>query len=95
MPIIQRTALAEEDLIDIWTYIAQDNMQAADTMLDDIEQRCKLLAEFPHMGQMRPDIALELHHFPVGRYLILYRPITDGIEIVRVLFAGRQLSELL
>lgn len=30
MPVIQRTLLAEEDLIDIWVYIAQDNEKAAD-----------------------------------------------------------------
>jgi toxin ParE1/3/4 len=95
MPIVQRTALAEEDLIDIWAYIAQDNEQAADTMLDDIEKRCQLLAEFPHMGQTRPDIAPDFHHSPVGRYLILYRPIPNGIELVRVVFAGRDMSKLL
>ncbi|MEE7627091.1 type II toxin-antitoxin system RelE/ParE family toxin [Methylobacter sp. Wu8] len=35
--MIQRTAQAEEDLIDIWIYIAQDNPGAADRVLDDIE----------------------------------------------------------
>lgn len=38
MSVIQRTAQAEEDLIEIWIYIAQDNPGAADRMLDDIEQ---------------------------------------------------------
>lgn len=35
MSVIQRTAQAEEDLIEIWIYIAQDNPRAADRVLDD------------------------------------------------------------
>ena len=30
MPDVRRTAQAEEDLIDLWLYIAQDNPGAAD-----------------------------------------------------------------
>ena len=39
MPVIRRTALAEEDLIDIWIYIAQDNPVAASNLLDEIERK--------------------------------------------------------
>ena len=46
MSIIQRTALAEEDLIEIWVHIAQDNENAADHMLDNIEKRFQLLGGF-------------------------------------------------
>jgi toxin ParE1/3/4 len=42
MPVIIRTAQAEEDLIEIWLYIAQDNPVAADDLLDDIERRISL-----------------------------------------------------
>ena len=73
MPRVTRTAQAEEDLIDIWVYIAEDNPGAADALLLDIDEKCELLAGTPTMGQARPDIAPELRHFPVGRYLILYR----------------------
>jgi toxin ParE1/3/4 len=34
---IVRTDRAEEDLIDIWTYIALDNERAADGVLDVLE----------------------------------------------------------
>jgi toxin ParE1/3/4 len=34
---IVRTDRAEEDLIDIWTYIALDNERAADRVLDVLE----------------------------------------------------------
>lgn len=45
MPIIQRTAQTEEDLIDIWLYIADDDVRAADRVLDDIEETFVLLRD--------------------------------------------------
>lgn len=94
MPVVRRTAQADEDLIDIWVYIAADNPQAADGLLDEIESKCLLLAEQPCLGPARPDIAPELRYFPVGRYLILYREIAEGIEAVRVIHGARELSRL-
>ena len=38
MAIFQKTAQAEEDLIDIWLYIAQDNPAAADKLLDTFKE---------------------------------------------------------
>jgi toxin ParE1/3/4 len=91
---IQKTARAEEDLIEIWLYIAPDNVEAADLVLDEIEMRFHALAEHPSMGRMRLDIAPELRYFPVGNYLILYRTITSGVEIVRVLHGSRDIPNL-
>jgi toxin ParE1/3/4 len=50
MPSIRRTAQAEEDLIDLWLYIAQDNPEAADRLLDEIEDKLSLLADHPQLG---------------------------------------------
>lgn len=94
MPIVQRTEQADEDLMDIWAYIAQDNPRAADRLSDEIESKFLLLAEQPYLGPARPDIAPELRYFPVGNYLILYREIADGIEVARVIHGARRLSNL-
>jgi toxin ParE1/3/4 len=94
MPEIQRTAQAEEDLIEIWIYIAQDNPAAADHVLDAINERCLALADNPLMGRLRPDIAPELRYFTVGNYLILYRTVPDGVQIVRVIHGARDLPNL-
>ena len=90
-----RTARAEEDLIEIWMYIAADNPAAADRLLDRIEAKCQMLADNPGLGQARPDIAPELRYFPVGRYLILYREIRQGIEVVRVVHGARHLPDII
>ena len=94
MAVFQKTAQAEEDLIDIWLYIAQDNPTAADQMLDTFEEKGVLLAENPELGQSRPDIADDFRYLPVKRYLMLYRVITGGIELVRVVQGMRLLSAL-
>ena len=94
MTIVQRTAQADEDLIDIWVYIAQDNSAAADHLLDEFEKKFALLAGQPRLGAARSDIAPGLRHFPAGNYLILYRETDDGIEVVRVVHGARRLSHL-
>jgi toxin ParE1/3/4 len=94
MPDIRRTAQAEADLIELWLYIAQDNPSAADRLLDEIEDKFLLLAANPQLGPTRPDIAADCRYFPVGRYLILYRLIPDGIEVVRVVQGSRRLEDL-
>jgi hypothetical protein len=54
-----------------------------------------LLADHPGLGPARPDIAPDLRYFPVRRYLILYRQITDGIELVRVVHGARDVPTLM
>ncbi|MBD2498249.1 type II toxin-antitoxin system RelE/ParE family toxin [Nostoc sp. FACHB-280] len=89
-----RTAKAEEDLIEIWIYIATDNPTAADKLLDQIDTKCQMLADNPELGQARPDIASGLRYFPVNRYLILYRKISEGIEVIRVVHGARHLPDM-
>jgi toxin ParE1/3/4 len=89
-----RTARAEEDLIEIWNYIAPDNLAAADRVLDRIETVCERLAENPRMGPARPDLAQGLRYFVSGSYLVIYREAPGGVEIVRVVHGARHLPDL-
>jgi len=95
MPVIRRTARAEDHLVDIWIYIAHDNPDAADRLLEEIDRKFVLLSENPRLGRARPDIAPEFRHWPAGNYLILYRLLPDGIEVVRVVHGARRLDRLL
>jgi toxin ParE1/3/4 len=94
MSAIQRTSLANEDLVGIALHIAAANPAAANTWLDNLEQKCRLLATMPEMGRLRPELAPELRSWAVSEYVIFYRPIVDGILVVRVLHGSRDLPAL-
>jgi toxin ParE1/3/4 len=90
---IIRSKEADEDLFDIWRYIAFDNPAAADRVLDTIERRWQPLAIHPLLGRDRADIAPGIRHLVSGNYLILYRIVHDhSIEIVRVLHGRRRID---
>ncbi|MCF6286456.1 MAG: type II toxin-antitoxin system RelE/ParE family toxin [Candidatus Hydrogenedentes bacterium] len=91
---ITRTVQADEDLIEIWSYIARDNMDAADALIDNIETKVKLLADNPRIGAARDEIAKGLRLFTLGNYALLYREIPGGIELVRVVHGARNLPGL-
>lgn len=83
---------AEQDLEDIWTYIAQQNQLAADKQIAQILNRFPMLAQFPDMGKKRDDLMKELRSFPVKPYVIYYTKITDAIEIFRILHQSRDVE---
>lgn len=93
-PRLRRTAQAEQDLIDIWAYIACNNPAAADRLLDLLDEKSQALARNPQMGRLREDVAAGVRHFPVGKYLILYRDLGDGVEVVRYVHGMRRLKDL-
>ena len=91
MATVHRSALAEEDFRDIWRHIAEDNLDAADAFLRRIDLKLELYASQPRMGTIREPLAPGLRSFPVGNYLVFYRIVSDGIELVRVLHAARDI----
>ncbi len=93
MPQIIRSAQAERDTVEIWAYIARNNPSAADHLLDTFDEIFTSLSMQPHLGKSVEELAANLRFFPTGNYLIFYRPVTDGVEIVRVLHGARDITE--
>lgn len=85
---------ARSDLDEIWFYIAQDNINAADRFLRAIVSRFPKLAAMPQIGRAREELSPRLRSFPVGHYVIFYRPMDNGVEIARVLHGARDLPPL-
>jgi len=85
---------AEADLLDIWLYIAEDNIEAADRFVSKLHSKCRLLVDAPELGMKRPEILEGIRSFPVGNYLIFYRTGDDCIEIARVLSGYRDILSL-
>ncbi len=88
------TARADEDLQEISRFIAGDSPQAARKLLRTFKQHFLLLAENKNFGRARPDIRPDLRYSVVKNYLIFYRPIQEGIEVVRVVHSRRNLQAL-
>ena len=88
------TQAPREDLTTIWAHIAEDNPQAADRVLDRLEEAASRLAESPQIGPARDDIRPGLRYLVSGPCLLLCR-IRDGrIEIVRAVHRLRDLHGL-
>ncbi len=89
------TVPASRDIESIIDYVADNtSLDAADKLLNKINQKCSTLANFPGMGRRRDELLLTLRSFPVDNYLIFYRPIEGGIEILRVVSGYRDLEAL-
>jgi plasmid stabilization system protein ParE len=87
---------AGQDLEQIWDYIAEDNMDAADRWIEKLFAAFELLARTPEIGHKREDLTgLPILFWPVGAYLILYRPHPEQIEIVAVTQGARDVPAFL
>jgi toxin ParE1/3/4 len=81
--------LAEQDLDEIWSYVAEDSSPAtADRLVDALIYRFELLAEQPRMGRPRPEFGAGVRSFAVENQVIYYRHDGD-IVIARVLHSRR------
>jgi toxin ParE1/3/4 len=68
--------------------------QAAQRLIDALEDRCRLLLRLPELGERCEDLAPRLRRLSVGSYILFYRPADDGIEVVRVIRGGRDIEAL-
>jgi toxin ParE1/3/4 len=90
------TPLASRDLNEIWEYLSEDNIEAADRMLAAIEKAMQKLARQPGIGHLREDLADRRHRFLlVHSYLIVYRTSTKPLQVIRVLHAARDVQTIL
>ncbi|HLK51896.1 MAG TPA: type II toxin-antitoxin system RelE/ParE family toxin [Candidatus Angelobacter sp.] len=90
------TPLAARDLNEIWDYVASDSIAAADRVLVALEKALYGLANNPAKGHRREDLADSRHRFfLVFSYLIVYRPETKPMQVIRVLHASRDVQTLL
>jgi len=92
MARVLRTPRARTDLGEIWAWVAQDSVERADAQLRRIAAVCERLADEPLMGRDRSALLPRLRSFPVGSWVVYYRPSTEGIEIIRVLHGAREVS---
>lgn len=57
---------AQQDLLDIFDFIAKDESLAAANRVDTMEQKCLLIAETPAFGELRPEFGSSIRSSVVG-----------------------------
>jgi toxin ParE1/3/4 len=89
------------DLIEIATYIAEDNLDASDRFLAAAEATFNQLAKMPQIGKLcqfsNPMLAGIRQQAIKGfkKYFVFYRPIDSGLEILRVIHSARDIEAIL
>jgi toxin ParE1/3/4 len=78
------------DLDQIWEYIAERNLDAADRVIANIFDALSTLVASPHIGPRRPDLTSRPLRFKLVRdYLIAYAPDESPLWVVAVLHGSR------
>ena len=78
------------DLTEIWEYIATDNLDAADRVLEEIRDAIRALVPFPQVGHIRSDLTSRpLRFHPIRNFLIAYAPDEQPLLVLAVLHGRR------
>jgi toxin ParE1/3/4 len=91
----------ERELWNIWLFIAEDNPEAASRVIDAAFNTFRLLSRAPLIGKdlhFRHPNLRNVRSFPVSgftNYLVFYRPVSDGIQVLHVFHGARDLEALL
>jgi plasmid stabilization system protein ParE len=93
------TPLAKADVLEIWSYIAEDSEEAADRVERAIYDACSFVAGAPLSGHSRPGLTTRsLRFWTLPRYpnyTIAYRPEAVPLEVVAILHGKRSIRRIL
>ena len=92
MARVTRRPAAETDILEIWSYIADDSLTEADAWVDRLDERLSLWATQPLMGRSRAELSPGLRSVAFGRYVVFLQPGVGSIDVVRVLHGSRDID---
>jgi plasmid stabilization system protein ParE len=99
MATFRLTPSARRDINGICSFIAADNLNAADRVFSAIFEACKALGQNPSLGHLdtaltaKPIRFWTLSQFP--NYIIVYRKVRTGVQVLRVVHGRRNLRRIL
>jgi toxin ParE1/3/4 len=87
---------AREDLKEIGRYIGrqQHRPSTAAKIMREIRNYCGQLAISPYSGTARPDLGDDIRVTSYKRWVIIIRPVSDGIAVLRIVDGSRDWSKL-
>jgi toxin ParE1/3/4 len=84
---------ADQDLIRIYSYLAERDAKAAENLVRDIDRKLKNLASFPFIGRKRSHLGRGIRSVVVSNYLIFYMVQSSHIGIVRIIDGRMDIDE--
>jgi toxin ParE1/3/4 len=81
--------LATEDLNQIADYFFENSVEAGERFFKNFNRKCQQLVTFPNSGKSYDTIRPGLRGLSFEGYIVFYRVLDDGIEILRVI-SGRR-----
>ena len=94
MRVVQFTQSAQNDLLEAWLFIAEENLSAADRLLEQIERETQTLLLQPLMGRARPELAADVRSWPTSTpYVLFYTVDEESITVLRVLHHARDVRQ--
>lgn len=85
---------AEQDLVDIWKYIAEDSPVNAVRFLRKLADKYHWLTEHSEAGLKRDELLPGLCVYPYAKYMVYYRVTGNTLELVRILHSSRDLNRI-
>jgi toxin ParE1/3/4 len=83
-------ALASRDLDEIANdHFSKGSLEVGEQFFREFDRKCKQLIAFPQSGKSYADVRADLRGILLKNYVIFYRILPDGIEILRVLNGRR------
>jgi toxin ParE1/3/4 len=99
---VRITPQAERDIDNEVVYLAtESDVSVGFCFFDAVHATFQALLDMPGMGKVRPvgnPCIADIRQWVVsgfGKYLIFYRIVSDGIEIIRVLHGARDIDRIL
>jgi toxin ParE1/3/4 len=99
--VVLKRPEARLDLVELYAYIGHDSSRAVDRFLDAADKTFAKLAQSPRIGRPWLSSCVYLGDVRVWRiagfrrYLVFYRPISNGIEVLHVLHGARDIEQSL
>ena len=89
---VRWTRPALDDLVSIFRYVAEDNVDAAHRQRDRLRDATGLLADHPRVGRVVPELGSEsIREIVRGNYRIMYR-VGAEIHVLAVIEGHREIA---
>ena len=86
--------LASQDLNEIADYFAENSIEEGERFFQAFNRKCQQLVGFQNSGKSYESIRPGPRGLSFERYIIFYRILEDGIEILRVVSGRRNFPSL-